>query len=386
MAEAVLIAALSARALAASARRAGYRPLVVDCFGDQDLAELAEDSRCLPAHMRVGLRRQPLLHALDELVAAGAPQPKGLVLGAGFEDRPNLVRALQSRFPVLGSDADTIAAAKDPDLFFKMLHSLNIDAPETTSTPPKDARGWVKKRVGASGGVHIRRCEDTSVRPSRRQRRFYYQRRVEGDAISVLGVVGKDGTAFAISKQWCTPSKSAPYRFGGAVNTVALAQDREGEVLKAALAITEALGLVGLVSVDFIVGSEGVFCLEVNPRPGATLDIHDDDLGSLFEAHMIACDGGDPAAFLKQNWRQAAAKAIAYLYADQGAVTIDRTDWPDWVRDRPAAGTTLPRGQPLASVHAEAATADAAEHLCRRHVASLEKMLYDNDLGKDINP
>ena len=32
----VLIAGFSGRALAQSARRAGFRPLVVDCFGDAD--------------------------------------------------------------------------------------------------------------------------------------------------------------------------------------------------------------------------------------------------------------------------------------------------------------------------------------------------------------
>ncbi len=45
-APAVLIAATSGRALAASARRAGYRPLVADFFGDHDTIARRRDDAC----------------------------------------------------------------------------------------------------------------------------------------------------------------------------------------------------------------------------------------------------------------------------------------------------------------------------------------------------
>ena len=46
--DAILIAALSARALAEAARRAGFVPLVVDCFGDEDTRAAAAGYRQLP--------------------------------------------------------------------------------------------------------------------------------------------------------------------------------------------------------------------------------------------------------------------------------------------------------------------------------------------------
>ena len=159
--EPVLIAALSGRALAASAKRAGYRPLVVDCFGDVDLCCAARDARCLPAGMRVGLRGAALIKALEALQAASSVPARGLILGTGFEDRPSLIARLGQRFDILGNDAETVAAVNDPEIFFPLLEKLGINHPETRSLEtrsqdtqslaPKHYEGWLIKRIGGSG-------------------------------------------------------------------------------------------------------------------------------------------------------------------------------------------------------------------------------------------
>ena len=59
-APAVLIAARSGRALAACARRSGYRPLVADMFGDLDTRELAEANERVPGTMAHGFARGAL--------------------------------------------------------------------------------------------------------------------------------------------------------------------------------------------------------------------------------------------------------------------------------------------------------------------------------------
>ena len=375
----VLIAALSGRALAASAKRAGYRPLVVDCFGDQDLASAHNDNRVLPARMRVGIRGKSLVDALDALHAQSDGPVAGLVLGSGFEDRPGLIRKLANRFPYLGTDADTLAALKDPTVFFPLLDKLGIAHPKTQTDAPANPDGWLKKRIGGSGGLHIKPCTPTAKAGPR----TYFQQQVPGQAVSALAIVGKGGTAFALSKQWSAPTPRTPYRYGGAVSHAALSPGQEHTVLEAALAITEAADLKGLTSIDFVIDGPDVFCLEINPRPGATLDVHDDDRGSLFEAHMIACKGGDPAQFLQHRWSSNNAKATAVLYADADPLTIKVDQWPDWVSDRPQPGATVFAGQPLASANAEAATSEEAEQLCLERLAGLKKMLYDSQIGKE---
>lgn len=377
--EPILIAALSGRALAASATRAGYRPLVVDCFGDQDLACQPGDNICLPAGMRVGLRTKPLIEALQTLQSKCDQPVKGLVLGTGFEDRPGVIEKLGSKFPLLGPDAETIAALKDPAVFFDLLDKLAIPHPDVSIEAPDNPDGWLKKRVGGSGGLHIKPCtRTTKAAPSR-----YFQRYCAGQAISVLAIVGQSGTVFALSKQWPAPTPTLPFRYGGAVSHVDLPRDQETAALEAALAITEAVDLKGLISIDFVANEQGVFCLELNPRPGATLDVHDDANGTLFEAHMIACSGGDPAEYLQDHWSAHTAKACSVLYADQGPMHVQIDAWPDWTTDRPHKNAKISEGQPLASVFAEVNSAQDAENLCLARLASLEKMLYDSSKQKD---
>src|SRR4051812_34826943 len=97
---AILVAAQSGRALAAAARRAGYRPLVADLFGDRDTLALAQAYRPLRGRFGHGLGDRNVLPALEAL-AADAPTPiAGLVLGSGFERSPRLMAALARRFPL----------------------------------------------------------------------------------------------------------------------------------------------------------------------------------------------------------------------------------------------------------------------------------------------
>lgn len=371
--ETVLIAAFSARALAASARRAGYLPLVVDCFGDLDTSEYATASRCLPARVQTGFIARPLLAALESLVAVAPRPPIGLVLGSGFECNPRLVARLAERYRLIGNTPDVIASTKDPARFFATLDRLGISHPETRQSAPSETADWLMKRIGGSGGLHIVVCPK-EVRPDARR---YFQRRIDGEAISVLGLVSKRANAFAMSRQWTSPLPKRPYRYGGAVGSLELEPDLEARLIDISLALSDELGLVGLVSFDFLVADGEPHLLEINPRPGATLDIFDDASGTLFKTHVEACAGGDPSALLSTSWKPPAARAAAFLYADRGPLTVPAVEWPAWAADRPRPGSLIADRQPLATVLADAADVDAAEKTCRNRLGLLEDMLYE---------
>lgn len=371
--ETVLIAAFSARALAASARRAGYRPLVVDCFGDTDTTALAEAARCLPARVQVGFTTRPLLAALESLEAEAPSPPVGLVLGPGFECNPRLVARLADRFPLIGNDAETIRRAKDPQQFFSVLDTLGIPHPETRPDAPPRPDGWLMKRIGGSGGLHIHACP-AKPRPDKRR---YFQRRVQGDAISLLGLVSEKSAAFAASRQWTSPLPRRPFRYGGACGSLPLDEDLEASLIEMALAVSEALSLRGIVSFDFLVKDGEPSLLEVNPRPGATLDVFDDASGTLFKAHIEAARGGDPAALLAADWHPPVARAAALLYADRGPLTARAVDWPEWAADRPRPGSSIGAGQPLATVVAEGDAVDDVHAAALQRLGMLASMLYD---------
>jgi len=379
--EPILIAAWSGRALAASARRAGYVPLVVDAFGDADTRALAGDARVLSGALRKGFGKADLLRALDELAQSAGSESIGLILGPGFEDSPKVIGELAKRYRLLGCAAESVARANDPKAFFALLADLGIEHPSTVFEPPQDtAAGWLTKRAGACGGRHIRRFRRGT--PARATLHRYFQKEVEGEAISALAITGASGTAFAFTRSWSAPRGREPYRFGGIVSAEELDPDLEARLIDACLALINPLELIGLVSFDFIVAGGGALLLEVNPRPGASLDVLDDAGGTLLKAHISACRGEDAVEILARQWRPK-PHACAYLYADNGAVEVGNMDWPGWVSDVPPAGQCIENGDPIATVHAEADTAELAKATCAKRLEKLAGVVYGSQNGQD---
>src|SRR5262249_6012710 len=132
--EAVLIAAISGRALALSARRGGYLPLVADFFGDQDTLAAAHAHVPLGTAFAQGFREQDLASALERL--AGQHVPVGIVCGTGFEDRPQLLAGLEQRWRLLGNSADTVARVKDPEIFAALCRDCAIAHPRISLSAP----------------------------------------------------------------------------------------------------------------------------------------------------------------------------------------------------------------------------------------------------------
>jgi predicted ATP-grasp superfamily ATP-dependent carboligase len=142
-------------------------------------------------------------------------------------------------------------------------------------------------------------------------------------------------------------------------------------MIDAAQRVCRALGLIGLVSFDFLLSGGEPNLLEVNPRPGATLDVFDDAEGLLFRAHLAACAGLAGALPAARGCRSA-----AILYAGKDPITPGDVAWPAWAADRPWPGTGIPAHRPIATVLANDATAEGAELNCHRRLDELAEMLY----------
>jgi predicted ATP-grasp superfamily ATP-dependent carboligase len=370
--EALLIAAQSGRALAQAARRAGLRPLVLDLFGDADTLELAEHHRTAPGRFGAPLADAAILDRLDELAGLSRTAPIGIVLGSGFEGAIDLMAGIASRHRMLGATPEAVTALKDPLGFAALCARLSIPHPPVTREPVTDRAGWLLKRAGGSGGSHIRVAGAGRAPPG-----AYFQARVAGRAHALAFLAdGRRLEPLGFTEQWSAPSRLRPHRYGGALERglaepALLSPALRAAIIAAAARLVEAIGLRGLASADVLVEGEDWWLTEVNPRPGATLDVLDRRPTPLLVAHIEASLGrlsrvGAPPS-------DAAAAEICYAATNYAPVPPIR--WPDFVRDRPRAGSSVAEGAPLCTLIADGPESVAVRRILRERANTLGALL-----------
>jgi predicted ATP-grasp superfamily ATP-dependent carboligase len=225
---------------------------------------------------------------------------------------------------------------------------LNIPHPRISARMPWDGRHWLVKSAGGSGGSHVApagafRAEGEKI---------YFQRIAAGEPVSILFLGdGARARFVGLSRQWAAPAPGEPFRFGGSLRPAGLSPGLETRLRRAARAITAACGLRGLNSIDFLVEGSEYTLIEVNPRPGATLDIFEDRGGSLFRAHMDSCRGRLPRRPLEFT----GAAAAGIVYARRAISFMPEFDWPHWTSDRQKARSALRPYDPLCTIKARAA-------------------------------
>jgi predicted ATP-grasp superfamily ATP-dependent carboligase len=357
----LLIAAISGRALAAAARRAGYRPLVADFFRDTDTVALAERAVKLPGDLQSGIDGARIVETLHRL--AGNDRSVPIVLGSGFERQTDVVDEVASIFPLAGNGARAIRRVKDPQMLACDCAELGIPHPAFQWEPPADPENWVIKTVGGAGGVHIERATGETPPAGR-----YFQRFVSGRSVSALFIGdGKSARIVGFSRQWVSPAPAAPYRYGGAVRLRRFDRAQAEMIGDWLSGLTRRAGLVGLCSADFIHGADGYRLVEINPRPGATLDIFDSAEAPLMEAHLRAARG---EAYRLPRFADSMASMITYAAAP--VPQFPAIEWPDWTADHQSPGTILIAGDPVCTVFARGPSAGASQRAVKAHAKQLQ--------------
>ncbi len=357
----LLIAAISGRALAAAAKRAGYRPLVADFFRDTDTVALAERAILLPGDLKGGIDEAYVIDTLRAL--ADGERPVAAVLGSGFERKPDLVDEIARHYPLTGSGGSAIRRVKDPQALAGDCAELSIPHPELRRQRPVDPENWIVKAAGAAGGTHISRANGEDLPKGR-----YFQRFLRGQNLSALFVGdGRQARIAGFSRQWTSPAPSAPYRYGGAVRLRRFDRQDAATIGGWLSALTKRAGLVGLCSADFIKNRDGYHLIEINPRPGATLDIFDSPDTPLIEAHLRASRG---ETYRLPNFTDNMAQMIAY--AAGPVARFPAISWPDWTADHQSEGTRLSPGDPVCTVFANGRNAVATRRAVMAKASALQ--------------
>jgi uncharacterized protein len=367
----LLIAAVSGRALAASARRAGFVPLVADFFADADTGQIAHSCYKLD-DLKGGFRWKVLAPALGALAEA-APSPLlGVVYGSGFEDRPTLLAKIAERWPLLGNGPSVVERVKSPEVLFTELTRLGIPHPRTVMDPAAAGSGWLAKRQGGAGGSHVVTSHVAAAGTSRQRStkgRTYFQEKLEGRPVSSLfASTGTSAQVLGFSEQWAAPTARAKWRYGGAARPAELSPDLEARLTHSVERVAESFDLKGLGSTDFLVNGEDFRLLEINPRPGATLDIFDSEAEPLLRIHLEAVlENRLPTALRNLP----AATAAAIVYATEPITVSQTMIWPDWTFDRPRIAERIDKDRPICTVWARSRTKVEARRLVDERIESI---------------
>jgi predicted ATP-grasp superfamily ATP-dependent carboligase len=171
---------------------------------------------------------------------------------------------------------------------------------------------------------------------------------------------GTSAQVLGFSEQWAAPTSRAKWRYGGAARPAELSPDLEARLTHSVELVAECFSLKGLGSADFLVSGEDFHLLEINPRPGATLDIFDSEAEPLLRIHLEAVlDNRLPTALRNLP----AATAAAIVYATEPITVSQTMIWPDWTADRPHIGERIDKDRPICTVWARSRTKVEARRL-----------------------
>jgi predicted ATP-grasp superfamily ATP-dependent carboligase len=369
----LVVAGISVRALAESARQGGWNVIALDLFGDADTRRASAYWASIgePSELRVDpalLRRE--LHR-----AARHPGVDGWVPASGFEGAPDLLAAGGTTLPCLAIEPSAMRRVRDPATFFDVLDRHRLAHPPISFDAPADPAGWLAKRAGGCGGAHIRTAAQVLADPASRHADTYFQRWQPGTPMSALFVA--DGARFrvvALNRLIVRAVHPLPHVYAGAVGPVS--HERVEQAVDRALSVlVPEFGLRGLASLDFVADESQAHWLEVNPRPSATLQLHADAWpAGLVRAHVDAVQGRLPAT---PPSRGVGVRGHLTVFADRAGLVAgdsahDAVGPPD-VHDTPAPGTRFARGEPIFTVSAQARDIDETLRLLDRRAAQARR-------------
>jgi carbamoyl-phosphate synthase large subunit len=254
-------------------RRLGYDAVMINCNPETVSTDADSSDR---------LYFEPLT-VEDVLEVIAAEGPVGVVAQFGGQTPLRLARRLEEEgIELLGTPFEAIDIAEDRERFAGVLGRLGLEAPAWGIAADVDEAVEIADRIGypvlvrpsyVLGGREMRICYDaTTLRSMPVQPGSLVDRFVE-DAIEVDVDAVCDGTRTWIGAVMQHVEEAGVHSGDSAcvIPTLSLGDDLEHEIRSQTRAIAEALGVRGLINVQFAVQGSRIFVIEANPRASRTV-------------------------------------------------------------------------------------------------------------------
>jgi predicted ATP-grasp superfamily ATP-dependent carboligase len=356
MRQVLTIVGSSARAAAVSAARSGFIVYAADLFADVDLGRVARWATPVDDYPA----------GLGDIIR-GTQQGPWLYTGA-LENHPDLIDAWASQRPLWGNSGEVVRRVRDPLALAATLAEVGLQAPAVTTRSdrvPTDG-SWLAKPFKSAGGQRIsrwRRSEGADIdeyesNPSS----WYFQQEIEGEPHSAVYVMaGGHAVLLGVTEQKIGSQDfaSKDFRYRGSVGPIDLLPREKDVVLQIGEVLADAFSLTGFVGVDFVLNSEGVWTVEVNPRLTASVEVIERACGlAAVHLHANACEHGALPIAAAIAGSQFAGKEIVFApervrfspSAQAGAFETSDEILPSWLADIPRADTFIDAGWPIATV------------------------------------
>lgn len=364
----LLIIAAAAADLARSAHHGGLRPITLDWFSDDDTRLASLDTYDVGNHDRSGFDGDRIMQALDRIQRLhDAPLP--MVYGSGLDCRPDILESIPSGIRLHGNPPELLRMVKHPRHWQALLKELDIPYPETREAAPAEVAGWLYKPSCGEGGHGIVPAE-----AARDRTHGYYQKALTGLTCSLLFLASRRKVfAIGINTQWTDAgAQENPYRFGGIINRPLKMGPWIQNILQYAQRLARKLDLCGLNTIDFIVHDQTAYVLELNPRPGASFTLYDDDYpGGLLKYHLQSCQKQP----LPRSKPGSHVRAMQIIYAHCDIRLPEALKWPPWCAHRPEAGSSIRQNHPVCTVRSTGPTVGSALQQLHSRVASVCQQL-----------
>jgi predicted ATP-grasp superfamily ATP-dependent carboligase len=370
----LLIVGASGRAAAASARRAGFEPFVLDLFADADTERLA-------TVWKLPFDQYP--HGFVELAKRVPPMP--WMYTGGLENYPDVVAAISESRELWGNGPDVLKKVRDPIGLSEALKGQVLRPRLLTARqrPEGEAR-WLRKPIRGSGGGGIRfaHAEDFDECDSG----SFLQEFLDGESISFTSFHKSPypKAPIGISRQligvpWL---HARDFQYCGNIGLHFPSKIDWGSVADAMCEIPRRLGVTGLWGADCIVHDGKAVLIEINPRYPASTELFEwrKEIGTLkaYASHDFHREGR------MRPGPRLIGKAI--YYAPHRIVFPASGPWDDslarcadvWWRpdfaDIPHADDIIEPGQPVLTIFAEAPDVTECEAKLKARAAELDRL------------
>ncbi|MES9991320.1 MAG: ATP-grasp domain-containing protein [Candidatus Thiodiazotropha sp.] len=351
----LLILANSGRAIAESARRGGYRATVLDGYCDQDTLAVAN---CWSVTQ--GFPHLDVDMFVHEMASLFPTQPYGVVYGAGLEESTILLNRLSEKHRIFGNDPSLLELLRRPQRYFSLLSRLGIPYPEVSFAPPYSVgdKSWLIKRAGSCGGQGVAYFD---AQHSAADASCYFQKQIPGQVMSILFIAdGERHRTIGYNRLGMASSvPPAPFLYTGAIAQASSSDEHRASIELIVSKLVSELKMKGINSLDFVANDAGVFVIDLNPRPTATLELYEHLMpDGWIKCHIEACQGELPVLPIIGS---AVIHGHQIVYSPRTFNMPSEVVWQPWVKDRPLPGSRILQGQPLCSLYAKGKSVEEVE-------------------------